>query len=158
MVQWVKDLVSLQQLGLLWWYGFDPWPGNLYLLQIWPPKKAITKQWLHFPVVDNISFLLVYLIRSSLYLFFICSSAPILPLPSSLSPLVNTSVFSIPVSLFLFYIYNCLYNCLYCYFLDSTSKWYYAVIVHVLFWLISLSLIFSRSITHFVCTFIWWFL
>lgn len=29
MVQRIKYLMSsLQQLGLLLWHGFDPWPGN----------------------------------------------------------------------------------------------------------------------------------
>ena len=28
MVQWVKDLASLQQLRLLLWHGLDPWAGT----------------------------------------------------------------------------------------------------------------------------------
>ena len=39
-VQQIKDLaLSLQQLRLLLWCGFDPWPGNFYMLQAWPKKK-----------------------------------------------------------------------------------------------------------------------
>ena len=39
-VQWVKDLALSQQwLALLLSYGFDPWPGNLYILQVQPEKK-----------------------------------------------------------------------------------------------------------------------
>ena len=45
LVQWVKDLVLLQlwrrsQLGL----GFDPWPGNFHMLQVWPGKKKKKKK------------------------------------------------------------------------------------------------------------------
>ena len=37
MVQQVKDLVlSLQQLGVLLWRGFDPWPVNFYIPRMWP--------------------------------------------------------------------------------------------------------------------------
>ena len=33
--QQVKDWAfSLQWLGLLLWHGFDPWPGNLHMLQV----------------------------------------------------------------------------------------------------------------------------
>ena len=35
--QWVKDLVlSLQQLGLLLWHRFDPWPRNFCMLWAQP--------------------------------------------------------------------------------------------------------------------------
>ena len=38
MAQWVKDLVlSLQQLVLLLWHRFDPWPGNFHML--WAKSK-----------------------------------------------------------------------------------------------------------------------
>ena len=34
MVQWVKDLaLSLQQLELMPWHGFDPWPRSFHMLQ-----------------------------------------------------------------------------------------------------------------------------
>ena len=37
--QWVKDpLLSLQQLGLLLWRGFCPWPGNFHMPQALPPR------------------------------------------------------------------------------------------------------------------------
>ena len=40
MAQQVKDLVlSLQQLGLLLWRGFDPWPRNFHILQEGERKK-----------------------------------------------------------------------------------------------------------------------
>ena len=40
MAQWIKDLVlSLQQLGLLLWCGFDPWPGYFHVLKAWPKKE-----------------------------------------------------------------------------------------------------------------------
>ena len=43
MAQQVKDLVlSLQQLGLLLWYRFDPWPGNFHMPQVQPKKKKRT--------------------------------------------------------------------------------------------------------------------
>ena len=30
-MQWVKDsALSLQWLGMLLWWGFDPWPGNFW--------------------------------------------------------------------------------------------------------------------------------
>ena len=45
MAQQVKDLVlSLQQLGLLLWYRFDPWPGNFHMPWLWP-KKRIASAW-----------------------------------------------------------------------------------------------------------------
>ena len=40
MAQQVKDLVlSLQQLGLLLCFRFDPWPGSLHMLWAWPKSK-----------------------------------------------------------------------------------------------------------------------
>ena len=40
----VKDLaLSLQQLGLLLWYGFHPWFGNLCLTQVCLKKKKPEK-------------------------------------------------------------------------------------------------------------------
>ena len=57
----------------------------------------------------------------------------------SFSSLGTASLFSISVSLFL----SCIYTHLYC-FLDSMYKWYHTVFACV--WLISLSIIFSRSI------------
>ena len=36
--QWVKDLMSLQQIRLLLWCGFDPWPRNFYRPQAWPKQ------------------------------------------------------------------------------------------------------------------------
>ena len=42
MAQWVKDLaLSLQQLGLLLWPRFDPWPRNFHMLWV-PPTHAHT--------------------------------------------------------------------------------------------------------------------
>ena len=39
--QQVKDLaLSLQWLGLLLWHGFDPWPVNFCMLQLWGKKKV----------------------------------------------------------------------------------------------------------------------
>ena len=39
-MQQVKDLVlSLQQLRLLLWLRFDPWPGNLHMPWAWPHKR-----------------------------------------------------------------------------------------------------------------------
>ena len=64
----------------------------------------------------------------------------ILPFPSFPSLLVITSLFSISVSLFFFFV---IFTNLLC-FLDSTYKWYHTVFV--LFWLISLSIICSKSI------------
>ena len=38
--QWVKDLaLSLQQLRLLLWCMFSPWPEKFHMLQTWPKKK-----------------------------------------------------------------------------------------------------------------------
>ena len=40
MEQQVKDLVlSLLQLGSLLWPGFDPWPGNFYMLCVQKKTK-----------------------------------------------------------------------------------------------------------------------
>ena len=42
MVQRVKDpVLSLQQLGLLLWCRFDPWPGYFYMLWAQPTSKKI---------------------------------------------------------------------------------------------------------------------
>ena len=42
MVQWVKDpALSLQQLRLLLWLGFDPWPRNFHRLRMWPKKITV---------------------------------------------------------------------------------------------------------------------
>ena len=44
MAQQVKDSVlSLQQLGLLLWCGFDPWPGNSHVPQAQPKRKKKKK-------------------------------------------------------------------------------------------------------------------
>ena len=47
-MQWVKDLAfSLQQLGLLLWFMFDPWPRNSHIVQAGPkknPKNKNTKE------------------------------------------------------------------------------------------------------------------
>ena len=46
MAQWVKDqALSLQQLGLLLWPGFDPWPRNFWMPWAWPKKKKKSKNW-----------------------------------------------------------------------------------------------------------------
>ena len=31
-------MLSLLWPGLLLWCRFDPWPGNLHMLQVWPQK------------------------------------------------------------------------------------------------------------------------
>ena len=49
--QWVKDLtLSLQWLGSLLWLGFDPWPGNSHMPQVWQKKKKKNAQgeWKNF--------------------------------------------------------------------------------------------------------------
>ena len=44
-MQWVKDLaLSLQQLGLLLWCGFDRWPRNFHMLQEWPERETETER------------------------------------------------------------------------------------------------------------------
>ena len=44
--QQVKGLaLSLQQLRSLLWCGFDPWPGNLRMLRMWPPPKKNLLFW-----------------------------------------------------------------------------------------------------------------
>ena len=53
------------------------------------PFKVTAKYWLYFPVLYNISLLLIYFIHSSLYFLI---STPILPLPPSCpSPLSSPS-------------------------------------------------------------------
>ena len=43
MAQQVKDSVlSLLWPGSLLWQGFDPWPGNFFMLQALPKKKKKT--------------------------------------------------------------------------------------------------------------------
>ena len=41
MAQRVKDLASLQQLGLPLWHGFSPWPGNVHGLRVLPKKFCL---------------------------------------------------------------------------------------------------------------------
>ena len=44
-VQQVKDLaLSLQRLGLLLRCGFEPWPGNVHMLQLWQKTKNNNKK------------------------------------------------------------------------------------------------------------------
>ena len=44
MAQQGKDpALSLWQLRLLLWYGFDPWPGNIYMLKAWTKIILSTK-------------------------------------------------------------------------------------------------------------------
>ena len=44
MAQWVKDLVpSLQQLGLLLWRRFNPWPKDFHMPQAQPKKTKTEK-------------------------------------------------------------------------------------------------------------------
>ena len=39
------DLVlSLERLGSLLWYGFDPWPRNFHMLWVWPPPPPPRKK------------------------------------------------------------------------------------------------------------------
>ena len=83
------------------------------------------------------SLLLIYFIYS-LYLLI---PAPNWSLPTSLSSLVTTNLFSVSVCLFMFYIYIHLY-----YFLDSTYRWYQIVFSFLSVWLISLSITLSRFI------------
>ena len=43
--QWAKDLeLSLQQLRLLLWRRFYPWPGNFHVLQAQQKKKKKNKK------------------------------------------------------------------------------------------------------------------
>ena len=45
MAQRVQDpALSLQQPGSLLWHGFDPWPGNVHTLQVWPKNATLPKQ------------------------------------------------------------------------------------------------------------------
>ena len=56
--QQVKDLVSsLQQLGSLLWHGFDPWPRNFRMWQVWQKKKPryTYPHYLPSPVADMIN-------------------------------------------------------------------------------------------------------
>ena len=48
-VQWVKDLaVSLLWLWLQLWCGFDPWPRNLHMLEVW--KKNYLESFLKMQI------------------------------------------------------------------------------------------------------------
>ena len=41
MAKKVKDLaLSLQQLKSLMGHRFDPWPGNVHMLQVWPHRHT----------------------------------------------------------------------------------------------------------------------
>ena len=40
--QWVKDLeLSLKQLRPLFWYRFEPWPGNFHMTWVQSKRKVI---------------------------------------------------------------------------------------------------------------------
>ena len=50
LAQWVKDLVLVRDVAKIWrccgcdvgqqlQLQFDPWPGNLCMLQVWPLKR-----------------------------------------------------------------------------------------------------------------------
>ena len=69
------------------------------------PFKVIIKLWLHFPVLYNISLLLICFTHSNVYLLI---PIPVLPLLSSLSLLVTTSLFSVNLLLF-YYIHLLVY-------------------------------------------------
>ena len=106
---------------------------------------VIIKYWLYSLVAIGynsnwlFSCSLFILICSSLYLLI---SYPILSLPPFLSPLVTISLFSIPVTLFLFcYIYQ---SVLFLFFRFCISVISYSIGVFV--WLTSLSIILSQSI------------
>ena len=43
MAQQVKDLMSLQPLGLLLWRRLDPWARNFYILWVRPKRKKAFK-------------------------------------------------------------------------------------------------------------------
>ena len=45
MAKWAKGLVlSPQWLGLMLWWGLEPWPGNFHMLLAWPKKKKKKKK------------------------------------------------------------------------------------------------------------------
>ena len=45
MVRWVEDpALSLQQLGLLLWCEFDPWPGIFRMVLAWPKTNKQTNK------------------------------------------------------------------------------------------------------------------
>ena len=59
MVQWVKDpALSLLWLWLQLWRGFNSWPGNFRILQVWPKtfrkeKKLKIIDWLFMGGVNE---------------------------------------------------------------------------------------------------------
>ena len=57
MAQWVKDLVSLQWLGLLLWCRFDPWPRNFHISRAWPGKTKKFKFGNKFPLIKTKGYL-----------------------------------------------------------------------------------------------------
>ena len=78
---------------------------SLYFYGLYTSFKLITKQWVYFPVLGNISLLPIYFIHTCLRLLILY---PCLAAPPFFSPLVATSLFSISVNLFLFcYLHVC---------------------------------------------------
>ena len=57
MAKRLKDLaLSLQWLGLLVWLGFDPWPKNFHMPQLWPNKIKYTDNITRFYFILFFSF------------------------------------------------------------------------------------------------------
>ena len=51
----VKDLMlSLLQLWLLLWYGFNSWPRNFSMLRAWPKRKVTSSFKSDFAIVNLI--------------------------------------------------------------------------------------------------------
>ena len=44
MMQWVRNVASMQQLGSLLWQGFDPQPRNFHMPWVGPKKKQRPKK------------------------------------------------------------------------------------------------------------------
>ena len=66
-----KDPVSLQRLGLLWWLGFDPWPGNFHMVQVQPKKEKKMKKRYMRKEYDNI-YVLRFFIHSVYIYMYVC--------------------------------------------------------------------------------------
>lgn len=115
--RWVKALASLLQcLGLLLWYVFDLWPGNLHMPWVHPKKKNVVwyiciaefSVWSIFKCIihwhKNIHSLLLPSSLSTFRTFphpeqIFCTHLVITPHPPSLQPLVIAGLLSGSVNL-----------------------------------------------------------
>ena len=70
--QWVKDpMLSLQQLGLLLWHGFDPWPKNFHMARVQPKKNWLVLCYVDFTLMNEKRITVQFIIIMFFFLYFL---------------------------------------------------------------------------------------